>query len=81
MQEVLLELEIGVAASAADDRAYRLNRLLTAPPKPEQVIVTTMAFRRNPDVVAEVLYRAAGTCESCAEPAPLYARQGRVTIP
>lgn len=27
-------------------------------------------FRRNPDVVAGVLYRAEGTCEGCGNPAP-----------
>ena len=32
--------------------------------------VTRAEFRRNPDVVAEVLARANGVCEGCGERAP-----------
>lgn len=31
-------------------------------------------FDRNPDVVAEVLTRAAGICEACNDPAPFIRR-------
>ena len=37
---------------------------------PASVIVQTTVYRRNPDVVAEVLSRAAGVCERCEKPAP-----------
>nr|WP_246290727.1 HNH endonuclease signature motif containing protein [Paraburkholderia fynbosensis] len=36
--------------------------------------MTTTAFRRNPDVVAEALFRAAGTCEGCGSVAPFIRR-------
>ena len=48
----------------------RRRRLKAAPKKPEPFFCTTIAFRRNPDVVAEVLERAAGRCEQCGKPAP-----------
>jgi 5-methylcytosine-specific restriction enzyme A len=37
---------------------------------PETVQVVTTAFKRNPDVVAEVLQRAQGYCEACGYQAP-----------
>jgi hypothetical protein len=70
MDEVLWELEVGTTASISGDRTARLKRLLDAPAKPQQLNVVATIFRRNPDVVAEALYRAAGNCECCAEPAP-----------
>lgn len=48
----------------------RQARLTKAPKKPAKVAVSTFVFARNPDVVAEVLLRAAGSCESCEKPAP-----------
>lgn len=38
-----------------------------------ETIVTV--FKRNPDVVAEVLIRAKGKCESCGKPAPFKRRK------
>jgi hypothetical protein len=49
----------------------RLVRLGAAKKHPEMVSVQTAVYRRNPDVVAEVLCRANGTCERCNNPAPL----------
>jgi hypothetical protein len=37
---------------------------------PDTYEVTTKAFRRNPDVIAEVLIRANGICERCKKEAP-----------
>lgn len=48
----------------------RRERLTTADPVPEQIFIMTRAFRRNQDVVAEVLLRANGQCEACRQPAP-----------
>ena len=45
-------------------------RLAAAPAKPERVRVVATEFRRNPDMVAFVLKRAAGVCEQCGAPAP-----------
>ena len=38
--------------------------------KPERVEVISIAFKRNADVVATVLYRANGICELCKQDAP-----------
>ncbi len=48
----------------------RATRLKSASRKPEKVFVSTITFRRNPDVVAEVLERAGGICEACGSRAP-----------
>jgi len=48
----------------------RSKRLHLAPKLPEKVQVLTTIFLRNPVVVAAVLARAAGFCESCHSAAP-----------
>lgn len=48
----------------------RLKRLKYAKKIPEKVMVKTVVYNRNPDVVAEVLARANGKCELCHEDAP-----------
>lgn len=53
----------------------RRERLRLAPKKPERVQVIAYEFLRNPDVVAEVLCRAKGICESCSKPAPFNRRR------
>ena len=57
-------------ASIHSERTRRLARLAAAPKKPEKVQVVSTAFQRNPDVVAEVLFRAEGFCEACKNKAP-----------
>jgi 5-methylcytosine-specific restriction protein A len=59
-----------VAASLKLPSSERLKRLADAPKLPAKVKVTTEIFRRNQHVVAQVLTRAAGHCESCKFPAP-----------
>ena len=59
-----------VAKASADSSQQRALRLAAASPKPAQVQVITRAFRRNPDVIAEVMFRAAGRCEKCHALAP-----------
>lgn len=63
-------LERAIAKASKDPRDKRLHRLAAAAKYPKIVTVTTTAFERNPDVIAEVLHRAAGVCESCSGPAP-----------
>lgn len=58
------------AASLADGSEERQRRLRSAPKIPRVVTLTTQIFERNPDVVAEVLYRAAGVCGRCRRQAP-----------
>lgn len=53
-----------------DEPKNRAARLALADPVPVRIEITTVAYRRNPDVVAEVLLRASGTCETCKSKAP-----------
>lgn len=53
-----------------DEPKNRAARLALADPVPIRIEITTVAYRRNPDVVAEVLLRASGTCETCKNKAP-----------
>jgi len=55
---------------SSKDRVNRLIRLAIASKNPSKRALTTTVFDRNPDVVAEVLYRAQGTCERCGREAP-----------
>jgi hypothetical protein len=59
-----------VRESLADSAASRAARLAAATTIPERYQTSSTAFRRNPDVIAEVLLRAAGRCEACHKPAP-----------
>lgn len=59
-----------VSRSLQDGLPARQARLATAPKTPDRIPITTSSFRRNPDVVAEVLLRADGKCEGCFQPAP-----------
>lgn len=70
LNELMRELEEQVKNAQTDTRQERLNRITNAKKFPEQVQVTTTAYRRNADVVAEVLERASGICERCGASAP-----------
>jgi hypothetical protein len=59
-----------VAASRLLSGEDRARRLAIAPTKPERLSILATVFKRNPDVVAEVLQRAGGVCEECKMPAP-----------
>lgn len=61
----------GARQSAPEERRERLAR---APRFPRRIETVTTAFERNPDVVAEVLFRAAGYCERCGRAAPFARR-------
>ena len=63
-------LQGDVKQSLADGPQKRRERLKRAAKAPEAVVSTVALFRRNPDVVAEVLERADGRCEECGKPAP-----------
>lgn len=69
-RQIKAEFEIAVQESAYSSSEERGKRLHLAPKKPEIITTTTTIFRRNPDVVAEVLYRAQGRCEECKHEAP-----------
>lgn len=59
-----------VRHSSNDDPKKRRERLKEAQKNPEKRTVVSSGFKRNPDVVAEVLYRANGNCELCKTKAP-----------
>jgi len=64
------ELAKAVVESLNSAQSKRLARLAAAPKKPGSIRVMTTAYARNPDVIAEVLIRALGTCEGCKKSAP-----------
>lgn len=67
-----------VSLALQSDPESRRQRLQTASVKPSRRIQEVSVFDRNPDVVAEVLFRAAGNCETCGKAAPfLRARDGK----
>jgi 5-methylcytosine-specific restriction protein A len=76
LQEVgyssLIESEMRALELARERlQVERLNRIESCRGKlPERIRVISYSFKRNPDVVAEALYRANGHCESCNQPAP-----------
>ncbi|RQT09696.1 HNH endonuclease [Burkholderia contaminans] len=65
-----LDLDEAVRRSSSDSRTARQARLKIAPKVPERITVSTEAYLRNPDVVAEVLDLAQGQCQECRRPAP-----------
>jgi 5-methylcytosine-specific restriction endonuclease McrA len=62
--------EADVQKSISTDSNVRKERLSKARRKPLMRTVQIQVFDRNPDVVAEVLIRAAGYCERCGAQAP-----------
>ena len=71
--ENIEQFEKAVLASRKD-ASGRAERLKKAKRHPVQYATAQLAFRRNPDVVAEVLERAKGSCEKCKKPAPFIRR-------
>lgn len=70
LELVNYEFENKVIIAKKSSSLDRLKRLKNAKKIPEKVIVKTVVYNRNPDVVAEVLARANGKCELCHENAP-----------
>ena len=68
--QLLFEFEAEVRSSISLTLEERRKRLCNAARHPKRTVVTTTIFQRNPDVVAEVLYRAQGVCERCKQIAP-----------
>jgi len=59
-----------VATSVANSPEVRRHRLSSTPPKPQEYYQIIKTKRRNPDVVAEVLFLANGHCQNCNQKAP-----------
>lgn len=69
-----LEAEVNQARL---NKLDRLKRLQTAPKTPETLEIVHRVFKRNPDVIAEVLERADGFCERCRNAAPFLRKSDR----
>ena len=65
-----------VSLSLSDSGNIRKNRLNAASVIPEKIQITSSGYRRNPDVVAEILTRAGGKCECCGQSAPFIRKFG-----
>ncbi len=59
-----------IQKSKNDSRQKRLMRLKKSNKKPSSVEVKSIQYKRNPDIVVEVLNRANGICEKCKKKAP-----------
>ena len=70
ISEVEQAFEAAVKISLLESQSNRLQRLAKANKMPNIITVHSTVFVRNPDVVAEALLRAAGTCERCKNVAP-----------
>ncbi len=64
------ELDKGIEESTNLDDETRRRRISKASEKPEPIQVISKGYRRNPDVIVEVLKRADGKCERCGNKAP-----------
>ena len=67
--------EVEVAASKLLSPEARRSRLDRAARRPAQRKVEVVVYDRSPDVVAEVLMRAAENCERCKKTAPFLRRR------
>ncbi len=76
-ETVFDNLDAAVQKSLKSSAEERRERLVNSNRRPETVVVLTRVFRRNPDVIAEVLLRAAGICEGCGQSAPFHRPDGR----
>jgi 5-methylcytosine-specific restriction enzyme A len=70
LEKVESDLECKLSESRQSNSEIRKMRLSEASPKPEEIQVISRGFRRNADVIVEVLLRAEGRCERCHSEAP-----------
>lgn len=64
------DFEIKVKESNRLSHEARKQRLKLAAQTPTKINVVSQTYKRNPDIVAEALFRANGICELCKQPAP-----------
>jgi hypothetical protein len=74
IQDYEADLNLGIRRSMESNEAERKKRLASAERMPMRIQLLSMGFKRNPDVISEVLQRAAGVCEKCKQPAPFLRR-------
>ncbi|MBU4682367.1 HNH endonuclease [Cedecea davisae] len=75
-REVKSEFEEAVDQASKLTPAQRRQILAAESKSPEVIEVTSRAFKRNPYVVAEILFRANGTCQGCKREAPFKRADG-----
>jgi 5-methylcytosine-specific restriction protein A len=61
----LIDFDKKVDAALKDTESDRLARLKAANPVPQKTWRKVASYIRNPDVVAEALFRAKGKCQAC----------------
>jgi 5-methylcytosine-specific restriction protein A len=59
-----------VLEALKDKQLARIARLSEREGRPSRIQTISYSFDRDPDVVAEALFRSNGICESCKKPAP-----------
>lgn len=74
LTELNNQLEDGIKESKDLTSAERAKRVAAQNTLPERISIISTGFRRNPDVVVEVLNRAEGLCEECFKPGPFKKR-------
>ncbi|HGF5137925.1 TPA: HNH endonuclease [Vibrio parahaemolyticus] len=72
--EYKVNFENEVNESLDDSSENRQRRLASRANKPKVVYRLVQDYHRDPDIVAEALYRAEGFCEKCKEKAPFIKR-------
>ena len=70
LRKMDIDTEESVLESKSLTLAERRDKLNQSSKYPERMEITTTAFKRNPDVIAEVLLGANGICQSCKNSAP-----------
>ncbi|MDZ0183560.1 HNH endonuclease [Klebsiella quasipneumoniae] len=75
-RQVKSEFEVAVEAAAKLPPSERKQILEAESKIPELTVVTTRVYKRSPCVVAEVLLRAEGKCQSCKRDAPFLKEDG-----
>lgn len=74
-QDEMEKAVLNSLSSNSKERRMRLNQRVDIIPATYEV--KAKAFKRDPDVIAEVLLRAAGICEKCKKAAPFKRLDGR----
>lgn len=64
------DLAVEVKTSLRDSPEARSTRLSSAQDTPAAIVRLVIDYKRNPDVIAEALYRADGVCQKCKAQAP-----------
>lgn len=70
-------LEEEIKKSKKDTKENRQNRLNNRDKKPPKIEVVSTQYKRNADVIIEVLERANGICEKCKNPAPFIRKKDK----